>query len=143
MHRILVVEDSKADFFLIREAIATAGVNATLHVVTDGEQALQFLRSAEDGGECCPDLILLDLNIPRKDGTEVLRQLRSNAAFREARVLVVTSSDSVRDRESVNALGVSGYFRKPSVFTEFMKLGSLVKSLLSPSIDNAESASGE
>ncbi|MEO8662749.1 MAG: response regulator [Bryobacteraceae bacterium] len=81
MHRILVVEDSKADFFLIREAISAAAVNATLHVVTDGEQAIQFLRNASDAGEPCPDLILLDLNIPKRDGTEVLRQLRASVVL--------------------------------------------------------------
>jgi chemotaxis family two-component system response regulator Rcp1 len=138
MYRILVVEDSKADFFLIREAISAAGVNATLRVVTDGEQALQFLRNASDGGESCPDLILLDLNIPKKDGTEVLRQLRGNGVCKDALVLVVTSSDSMRDRESVNALGISGYFRKPSVFVEFMELGAIVKSLLSVSKDSPD-----
>ncbi|MEO8661029.1 MAG: hypothetical protein ABI693_21345 [Bryobacteraceae bacterium] len=67
----------------------------------------------------------------------------TSAVCRDTPVLVVTSSDSVRDRQSVNALGISGYFRKPSVFTEFMKLGSIVKSLLSASKDSPEPSSSE
>lgn len=129
-HQILVVEDSKADLFLIREAIAAADVNAALHVVHDGEEAVRFLENAGQGAAPCPDLVLLDLNIPKKEGTEVLRELRNNSVCRDALVLVVTSSDSARDREAVNALGTNGYFRKPSVYEEFLKLGRLVKDLL-------------
>jgi CheY-like chemotaxis protein len=87
-------------------------------------------RAENSPTQPCPDLVLLDLNIPRRDGTEVLRQLRQNKICRNSRVLVVTSSDSSRDREAVNALGIDGYFRKPSAYAEFLKLGPIVKSLL-------------
>jgi CheY-like chemotaxis protein len=130
VHHILVVEDSKADLFLIREAIAAAGVEAVLDVVTDGQAAVQFLESADGATRHCPDLVLLDLNIPKKDGAEVLRHLRSNPTCKNALVVIVTSSDSTRDREAVNALGTEGYFRKPSSIAEFLKLGTLVKDLL-------------
>jgi CheY-like chemotaxis protein len=129
-----VVEDSKADLFLIREAIAAAQVEAVLHVVHDGEQALQIFEELDRSpGTRCPDLVLLDLNLPKKDGASVLRSLRNTSVCKDVKVLIVTSSDSSSDRESVNALGLSGYFRKPSAYADFMKLGPIVKDLLASS----------
>jgi len=125
------VEDSKADLFLIREAIAAAKVDAAVVVVNDGHQATEFVDQADRGeGAPCPDLILLDLNLPKKDGIEVLRHIRDSAVCKNALVLVVTSSDSASDREAVKALGFNGYFRKPSVYAEFMKLGPMIRELL-------------
>jgi CheY-like chemotaxis protein len=124
------VEDSKADLFLIREALSAAGVIATLYVVSDGQEAIQFLDNVDNRVVPCPDLVLLDLNIPKKDGTEVLRHLRQSAGCKKSLVLIVTSSDSSRDRAAVNALGTNGYFRKPSVYADFLKLGEVVRSLL-------------
>lgn len=128
--QILVVEDSKADLFLIREAISEAKVDADLHVVQDGEKAIEFLDQVREGDDACPDLVLIDLNLPRKNGTEVLRALRSRGACRDALVMIVTSSDSASDRAAVNALGLNGYFRKPSSYDEFLKLGPIVRDLL-------------
>ena len=67
--RILVVEDNKPDVFLIREAIRTAGVNADVYVVNDGEQATEFFNSSGDT-KTCPDLILLDMNLPKESGED-------------------------------------------------------------------------
>jgi DNA-binding response OmpR family regulator len=129
--QILVVEDSKTDLFLIREAIASAQIDADLHFVSDGQAATQFLDSADaDAKAPCPCLVLLDLNLPKKNGDDVLRHLRSSSRCGNAAVLIVSSSDAVRDRERVTELGVDGYFRKPSDYSEFMKLGDLVKRLL-------------
>jgi two-component system, chemotaxis family, response regulator Rcp1 len=117
--------------FLIREAIAAAKVDAVVSVVNDGHQATEFVDQADRGqGASCPDLILLDLNLPKKDGIEVLRHIRDSAVCRNALVLVVTSSDSASDREAVKKLGFNGYFRKPSVYAEFMKLGPMIRELL-------------
>jgi two-component system, chemotaxis family, response regulator Rcp1 len=125
------VEDSKADLFLIQEAIAAAHVDAAVAVVNDGHQAVEFVDRADAGqGAPCPDLVLLDLNLPKKNGIEVLRHMRNSAACKNALVLVVSSSDSASDREAVKALGFHGYFRKPSVYAEFMKLGPIVRELL-------------
>lgn len=129
--QILVVEDSKTDVFLIRKAIASAQVDADLHVVSDGDAATRFFDSADaDANAPCPALVLLDLNLPKKSGDDVLRHLRNSRRCSEAAVLIVSSSDAARDREGVAGLGVSGYFRKPSDYYEFMKLGELVKKLL-------------
>ena len=129
--QILVIEDSKADAILIREAIETAAIDADLHFVQDGQKATQFFDAADaDPNAPCPDLVLLDLNLPRKSGTEVLAHMRRSQACRDALVVVVSSSETPRDREAVNALGADGYFRKPSEYSEFLKLGPVAKSLL-------------
>jgi CheY-like chemotaxis protein len=117
--------------FLIRQAISVAQVNAAVTVVYDGHQAVEFIDKAEAGQEVrCPDLVLLDLNLPKKNGIEVLSHMRKSSACKDALVLVVTSSDSAGDREAIRALGFDGYFRKPSVYAEFMKLGPMIRDLL-------------
>lgn len=132
------MEDSKADLFLIREAIATAQVNATVSIVNDGYQAVEFIDRADTGeGAICPDLVLMDVNLPKKDGIEVLRHIRDSTNCKNAAVLVVSSSDSVSDREAAKALGFNGYFRKPSVYAEFMKLGPIIREMLA-SVSGAE-----
>jgi chemotaxis family two-component system response regulator Rcp1 len=131
--RILVVEDSKTDVFLIREAVANAQVKADLHFVSDGDAAIQFFDSADaDANAPCAALVVLDLNLPKKSGHEVLRHLRSSRKCGNAPVLIVSSSDAVDDRQRIAGLGVNGYFRKPSDYYDFMKLGDLVKKLLRP-----------
>jgi CheY-like chemotaxis protein len=133
-YRILIAEDSKADLFLIRAAIAAAKIDATLHVVNDGHRAVQFTEAVDANVEAPrPDLVLLDLNLPKKDGAEVLRHLRNSRSWKDVRVLIGSSSDSAREREAVESLGFVGYFRKPSAYTEFLKLGPLVGDLLAAS----------
>jgi two-component system, chemotaxis family, response regulator Rcp1 len=128
---ILIAEDSKSDVFLIRQAIQKSGISAQLHVVDDGEKAVRFFEHADaDATAPCPDLILLDINIPRYKGGEILRRLRASPRCANTLVLVVTSSDSQSDRHQMDALGTDGYFRKPSEFGEFMKLGHIVRELL-------------
>lgn len=129
--QILIVEDSKTDVFLIREAIASAHVKADLYFVSDGEAATQFFDFADaDADAPCPTLVLLDLNLPKTNGHDVLKHLRSSMRCRHAAVLVVSSSDAGQDRQGAADLGANGYFRKPSDYYEFMKLGDLVKKLL-------------
>jgi len=89
-----------------------------------------FEQADADASSPCPDLILLDINMPRYKGGDILRKLRASARCKDALVLIVTSSDSQRDREDMEGLGANGYFRKPSEFSEFMKLGPLVRDLL-------------
>ena len=125
------MEDNKADRALIRKALAWASVSAELHEMDDGEKAIRFFETADaDENAGCPDLILLDINMPRYKGGEILRRLRASSRCRNSLVLVVTSSDSDGDRKEMEGLGANGYFRKPSSFDEFMKLGQLVKELL-------------
>ncbi|MDP8980079.1 MAG: response regulator [Acidobacteriota bacterium] len=128
---ILIAEDNKSDVFLIQRALKTSGLEAHIHIADDGEKVIRFLEQADaDATAPCPDLILLDINMPRYRGADILRRLRASSRCSDALVLVVTSSDSARDREEMNALGANGYFRKPSEFSEFMSLGQMVRNLL-------------
>ncbi len=130
-HEILIVEDNRADVFLIREAIAMAQIDAELHVVADGEKAIRFLEEADaDASAPSPDVVILDINLPRRQGREVLEVMRRTRRCSDAVVMVVTSSDSAQDREAMSRLGATNYFRKPSEYEDFMKLGLVLKALI-------------
>jgi DNA-binding response OmpR family regulator len=117
--------------FLISEAIRASNPNVALEVVTDGDKAIRFFERVDhDESMACPALVILDINLPKKHGGQVLQQMRATKRCANALVLVVTSSDSARDRETMAKLGANGYFRKPSDFDTFMTLGGLVKDLL-------------
>ncbi|MCC6587983.1 MAG: response regulator [Bryobacterales bacterium] len=132
---ILIVEDNEADVFLIREAIAEARIEAEITVVSDGHAATAFFDTADRDDEfACPDLVLLDLNLPKKPGFEVLRHKLASRRCQNARVVIVTSSDSAKDRAEARALGADAYFRKPSDFEAFMKLGDVVAGLASSAV---------
>lgn len=117
--------------FLIREALETAEVSASMTVLADGDAAIRFFEQTDrDDTAACPDLIIIDINLPKRHGGEVLKYIRETRRCAGAEVLVVTSSDSARDRQMMAALGARNYFRKPSEYDEFMALGQLVKKLL-------------
>ncbi len=101
-------------------------MDAECEVLDDGEKAIRFFENLEQ----CPDLVILDLNLPKRTGSEVLAQIRQSPACGDVRVLVVTSSNSDRDRGTMSELGISGYFPKPSVYAEFMRLGEVVRGVL-------------
>lgn len=117
--------------FLIQQAIEAVKLPVTIHVVSDGNQAVQFFDRADaDASVPCPALVLLDINLPKKHGGDVLKYLRQSRRCAKALVLVVSTSDSTQDREQMKSLGADGYFRKPSEYDAFMKLGEMVKLLL-------------
>ena len=129
--RILIVEDNKTDVFLIREAIGGCRIDAEIDVVRDGQAAVTWFETVdEQHTDACPDLILLDMNLPKRSGDEVLKHLRTSTNCRHSKVLIVSSSDAPQDREAVETSGVAGYFRKPSSYDEFMKLGPIIRTLL-------------
>jgi two-component system, chemotaxis family, response regulator Rcp1 len=124
---ILVVEDNPADVFLIRETIKATGIKAPIHVVKDGEEATRFFDHADhDDSAPCPSLVILDINLPKKNGVEVLQHLRGSQRCREASVIVVSTSSAAQDREAVMMNGADAYFSKPSKYDEFLKLGDLI-----------------
>jgi chemotaxis family two-component system response regulator Rcp1 len=129
--QILIVEDNRADEYLILDAIKNADIDANVQVVHDGQQATLLLDLIQSSSALCPDLILLDLNLPKESGEDVLRHIRKSAKCKNTRVLIVTSSDLASDREGITRLGVSGYFQKPSDYAEYLKLGFIARSLLS------------
>jgi chemotaxis family two-component system response regulator Rcp1 len=129
-HRILIIEDNPADVLLIRHAITTADLDVNIEVVRDGEEAIQFFDETErDLALKCPALVILDINLPRKQGSEVLQHMRASGRCGKALVITVSTSDSERDRNEMTRLGANGYFRKPSDYAEFMKLGDMIKDL--------------
>lgn len=114
----------------MRQAIQTQNLPIDVHIVPDGEQAMDFiLRSEAEPDAPCPHLLLLDLNLPKRDGFEVLRWLRARQRFGAVPVLIITSSDSPHDQSRAAELG-AGYFRKPPSYEEFLKVGALLKLLL-------------
>jgi DNA-binding response OmpR family regulator len=129
--QILIVEDSRADVFLIRESLSEAKVDADLHVVHDGENAVRFFEQIDrDPAAPPPDMVILDINLPKRPGSEVLERMLQSTRSAKAVVVVVTSSDSDRDRQVMANLGAAAYFCKPSEYQKFMKLGELAKGLL-------------
>jgi chemotaxis family two-component system response regulator Rcp1 len=131
--RILVAEDNNTDLFLIREAVKRATIDADLEIVRDGEEAMEYFhRMDQDEAVACPDLVLLDLNLPKKSGTEVLREVRASLRGRHVKVLIVSSSSAPKDSAMARHYAAAGYFQKPSNYGDFMKLGPLIHNLLEP-----------
>jgi two-component system, chemotaxis family, response regulator Rcp1 len=124
------VEDNEADVFLIEEAILATKLPVNLFVVTDGDQAVKFVDRVEAEGTPCPNLVILDINLPKKQGGEVLRHMRRSSKCAGAIVIVVSTSESARDRNEMAGLGANSYFSKPSGYADFMKLSDLIKSFL-------------
>jgi two-component system response regulator len=117
---ILLIEDSPVDALLARRAFQQSDKPSKLHVVTDGEQALRFLRrEGEFTGAVCPHLILLDLNLPKKMGIEVLAEVKADADLRYIPVLVLTGSDDQQDVAGAYDLHANGYLRKPQDFNGY------------------------
>ncbi len=129
--QILIVEDNNSDVYLIRKAIEGANLSVDFHIVRDGQQAVQFIDEvANDPSKPCPDVVILDINLPKKAGGDVLKYMRSRQRCAQVHVIVVSTSDSEHDRQIMQQLGADTYFPKPSEFDEFMKLGDLVRNVL-------------
>jgi len=124
---ILLVEDNPADVRLTREALNDAKVRNNLNVVTDGEAALAYLRREGNYPSATrPDLILLDLNLPKKDGREVLAEIKRDPSIKKIPVVVLTTSSAEKDILNTYELQVSCYITKPVKLDEFL---SVVKSI--------------
>lgn len=120
---VLLVEDDPGDVLMTREALAESKVLNGLHVVTDGEQALRFLRCEapfEDAPR--PDLVLLDLNLPRIDGREVLEQVKSDPDLRRIPVVVLTTSQAEEDILRSYDLHANAFISKPVDFDRFVEV---------------------
>ena len=141
MPDILLAEDNPADVYLIREALREHGVDCTLRVASDGKDVLRIISPERSDEEVPPlGLIILDLNLPRHDGIEILQRVRETPALAHVPVVVLTSSDSPRDRLLANQLGATCYLRKPSSLDQFLSLGAVFKDLLEANERSALSA---
>ncbi len=120
---VLLVEDSPSDTDLTVAALSDAKVCNRLSVVEDGVQAMEFLRREGDYSEAPrPDLILLDLNLPRKDGREVLAEIKADESLKVIPVVVLTTSQAEKDVLRAYALQASCYVTKPVDFQQFLQV---------------------
>ena len=128
---ILLIEDNPADADLVEEAFSEAHFTCELSIMRDGAEAIDFIEHIDAGlPQACPDLVLLDLNLPKVGGRAVLERVRLSPKLKKTMVLIISSSDAPNDRKQVMDLGADAYFRKPSSLTQFMELGPKVRSML-------------
>lgn len=124
---VLLVEDNPGDVRLTREALKEGKVFNNLSVAKDGEEALAFLRREGEFADAPrPDVILLDLNLPRKDGREVLEAIKSDPSLRTIPVVILTSSEAERDIARAYELNANCYITKPVDLDQFI---TVVKSI--------------
>jgi CheY-like chemotaxis protein len=120
---VLLVEDDEGDVLMTREAFEHYKIRNTLHVVTDGEQAIQFVRRAGDYADAPrPGLIMLDLNLPRRDGLEVLAELKNDPELRVIPVVILTTSQAEEDIVRSYSLHANAYVTKPVDFERFIEV---------------------
>jgi two-component system, chemotaxis family, response regulator Rcp1 len=119
---ILLVEDSPADILLTREAFQESRIVNTIHVAEDGIQAMDFLfKRGEYASAPRPDLILLDLNLPRKNGREVLAEIKADPELKKIPIVVLTTSNADEDILRAYNLNANCYVVKPVGFDNFMQ----------------------
>lgn len=119
----LLVEDNPGDVRLTQEALKSHKVQNNLHVVTDGEEAMAFLRmQGKYANAPRPDIILLDLNLPRKDGREVLAEIKSDTNLKAIPVVIITSSEAEQDVVKSYNLNANCYITKPVNLDQFIKV---------------------
>ncbi len=127
MLNVVLVEDNSADVFLIDRALHEAGLQYRLRTFDNGEEAMKFLEQPEEAE--VPDVFLMDWNLPRVHGKEILRAISGSGLFRNSPRVVFTSSDSPVDRSEVERLG--GIFvNKPRTLDEFMGIGRKIQAIL-------------
>jgi CheY-like chemotaxis protein len=128
---IFVVEDNPVDAYLIRWVLEAHELVYELQIIDSGDIAAGvFARLAEQERQRAPTMILLDLNLPQRDGKELLRQVKSIPQRSDIRVVVVTGSADPRERVETLCLGADAYFVKPFHLQEFMQLGDVIKALI-------------
>ena len=119
--KILLVEDNKGDIGLITEFFIDSKIRTNIHIAEDGEEAIRFLFGKDKFlGSPIPDIIILDWNLPKKDGSEVLREIKENNNLKSIPVIVLTTSRAEKDTVTAYDLHTNAYIVKPLDFDEFM-----------------------
>lgn len=125
---ILIVDDNSTDLMLMREAFADTKLNAVLHTASNGEEAMKFLRRVgEHSAAPRPDLIILDLNMPRKNGHEVLSEIKNDPLLLRIPVIILTTSQAEDDVSRAYAEHANCYIRKPVDYEEFEKVMAVIE----------------
>ncbi len=120
---ILLVEDNEGDIGLVEEVFEEDRINNNLSITEDGEEAMEFLkREGKYENAPRPDLILLDLNLPKKDGREVLKEIKADDNLRKIPVVVLTTSKAEKDIVKSYDLHANSYITKPVDFNQFIKV---------------------
>jgi CheY-like chemotaxis protein len=139
-YRIWIAEDNPADLYLIEEALRRHEFTYLLTTADNGEDMLNMIAKLDgEPSESCPDLFLIDLNLPRRSGDEILARLRHSNRCAQVPAIIITSSDSPQDRARARELGASFYFRKPVDLERFMAIGEIVRKLLETQTDGVAS----
>lgn len=126
--KILLVEDNPADALLTREALKQGMVNASLSHVQDGAEAMEFLNRRGRYAEAPrPDLILLDLNLPKKSGREVLAEIKADGGLRAIPVVILSTSQAADDVNRAYELYANCYVSKPMEFSNFLEVVAAIK----------------
>ena len=146
---ILLVEDNPGDVELTAEALRAGKISNQMHVVEDGESAMAYLR--KEGGYAgvpCPDVVLLDLNLPRKDGREVLAEIKADTGLKKIPVIILTTSQAEEDILRAYNLAANCYITKPVDLDQFTKVVHAIEEFwftvvkLPPNVSSPEGASG-
>jgi len=126
--RILLVEDNEGDILLTKEAFADVNLRHHLSVARDGQEGLDFLQKVGKHADApTPDLILLDLNMPRMKGTELLKIIKNDEKLQSIPVVVLSTSGADRDVSECYQLRANGYIKKPVDFDQFMQVADTIK----------------
>ncbi len=126
--RVLLVEDNPGDIRLTQEALKESTMDVILDVVSDGEQAIDFLMKRNKFSESIrPHVILLDLNLPKKNGIEVLKEIKADDSLKKIPVIVLTTSDADHDISKAYSFHANCYILKPVDFDDFSKVIRLIE----------------
>ena len=126
---ILLVEDNEGDILLTTEALESCKLDNILKVVNDGEEALEFIyKNGKYSHESTPDIILLDVNLPKKNGHEVLQEIKSNVLYKHIPIIMLTTSSSSIDIKKAYANYVNCYITKPVEPQDFIDAVSEIES---------------
>ena len=127
---ILIADDDMDDQYMIKEAFATINLNEKIHTVSDGIELLDYLNKKgkyKDVETLCPKIILLDLNMPKKDGRECLKEIKTNSKFSKIPIIIYSTSSNPDDIAYAYELGASSYITKPYSYQELVKIMEIFK----------------
>jgi CheY-like chemotaxis protein len=134
--RLLIVDDSPPDVYFLRHALSEYGLEVEIAVADDGEKAIQYLDGCPEDRR--PGVVVIDINLPKREGVEVLRKCRINPALVGTKTLVFSSSDELGDHHRAAVTGANAYMRKPMHLDDYQLVVSTIRELLRST--NAEPA---
>jgi two-component system response regulator len=120
--RILLIDDNPGDVWLLKEALRLAQVPVQMTIARDGIEAIECLRKVETNAVDCPDFIVLDLNLPRKNGHEVLTEIKASSGLRHIPVVVLSSSNAEEDRRNAYELSACCFVTKPNGLPAYVEM---------------------